>query len=494
VESFGGVAADDDPILMNAFEEHDAYLSAKEFKTTIIIGRKGSGKTAIFKKITDQSSYNMFSSGFTFRHYPWDHHNLQRQSGVSSEECYRESWIYFICLNAATLVVHDDASTAQISATHEQHSQLRSFLTDSFGSSRPQFNSIFSPQRRFKFGGRFGLPAIGFSADTVEAKDLPHFYSQINDFILDTVLRCMNSEHKYYLCFDELDFTFDPANPEYYNRLIGLIRAALYVNRRAKELGKKFSVIIFLRDDIYSTVNFEDKNKIQSPQYKNVSWVQGDYRGASDGEKNTLVGLMEKRFQVVFGTDAAIMWKDVFDEDQQMGGKQSKYKYMCDRTFLRPRDMIAFCNSTLNKYAARGVIKLKFANEDVLQGEQAYSEWLYKEIEDEIHKHFPDYKSALQCLRDLERLAFSGKNFDDSWVERQKNTRKLEYGSAHALEFLYNFSIIGFHQRGGAGGGTKLSWKYKDVAREFDRRATDFRVHPGFKKVLDLRQSRRTAL
>ena len=39
-----------------------------------------------------------------------------------------------------------------------------------------------------------------------------------------------------------------------------------------------------------------------------------------------------------------------------------------------------------------------------------------------------------------------------------------------ALQFLYNFSVIGFASKGGSEGGTKLIWKYKDVGREFDSR------------------------
>jgi hypothetical protein len=245
VDSFGGVAADDDPILIDAFEEHPAYLNARDFRTALIVGRKGSSKTAIFKKLLSTKSYDTFPLEYTFRNYPWDHHNLQKQSGVSAEECYRNSWIYFICLSVSTIIVHEDASTSCIPGMAEVHSQLRAFLRDSFGGIRPDLASIFSPQRRFRFGGRFGLSGIGFSTDTVEARELPVFYSQINDFILSTVINCLNPSHRYYLCFDELDFGFEPGNADYNNRLVGLIRAATDVNRKARDFGKKLSAIIF---------------------------------------------------------------------------------------------------------------------------------------------------------------------------------------------------------------------------------------------------------
>ncbi len=483
VESFGGVAADDDPILIDAFEEHPAYLGARDLKTTLISGRKGSGKTAIFKKLLSTKSYDTFTLGFTFRNYPWDHHNLQKQSGVSAEECYRNSWIYFICLSAATIIVHEDESTSCIPGTMDLHAQLRSFLRDSFGGTRPDLNSIFSPQRRFRLGGRFGLPGIGFSTDVVEARELPTFYSQINDFILSSVVKCLNPAHHYYLCFDELDFGFEPGNADYCNRLVGLIRAATDVNRKARDCGQKLSVIIFLRDDIYKTINFEDKNKILPPQYMNVSWNQG-------GNTNTLRELMEKRFQVVLGSKTPIKWGDLFDEEKEMGGRQSKYNYICDRTFLRPRDIIAFCNSTLEEYKSKSTVNLKVSNDEVLRGEGRYSEFLYDELADEVHKHFPAYREVFECIREVEYMAFSIKQFEESWT-RFCEQSPSNFTALQALEFLYNFSIVGFHQRGGSGGGTKLTWKYKEATRMFDRRAVDFKVHPGLKKVLELKKSRK---
>lgn len=91
IRSFGGIDANSDTILLDAFENHDAYVSAMDFSKTIIIGRKGAGKSAIFKKITSGKEARVRSLGFTFSDYPWEHHIKQKQSGVPDEECYRES-------------------------------------------------------------------------------------------------------------------------------------------------------------------------------------------------------------------------------------------------------------------------------------------------------------------------------------------------------------------------------------------------------------------
>src|SRR5690242_9573701 len=51
VDSFGGTDADNDDLLLRAFEDHEAYQDVLSFKRHMIIGKKGSGKTAIFKKL-----------------------------------------------------------------------------------------------------------------------------------------------------------------------------------------------------------------------------------------------------------------------------------------------------------------------------------------------------------------------------------------------------------------------------------------------------------
>lgn len=59
---------------------------------------------------------------------------------------------------------------------------------------------------------------------------------------------------------------------------------------------------------------------------------------------------MERRFGEVFYGASTSSWDEVFDESRTMPGRQSKYKHIIDRTFLRPRDMIKFCNEVLGEY------------------------------------------------------------------------------------------------------------------------------------------------
>lgn len=61
---------------------------------------------------------------------------------------------------------------------------------------------------------------------------------------------------------------------------------------------------------------------------------------------------MERRLTEVLKSDEneTVKWEDVFDEEQLMTGRQSKYNYIADRTFLRPRDIIQFTNEIINQH------------------------------------------------------------------------------------------------------------------------------------------------
>ena len=50
VEHFGAIDADNDDLLFSCFEDHEAYIDLLNQKRFLIIGRKGSGKTAIFNE------------------------------------------------------------------------------------------------------------------------------------------------------------------------------------------------------------------------------------------------------------------------------------------------------------------------------------------------------------------------------------------------------------------------------------------------------------
>jgi len=363
-------------------------------------------------------------------------------------------------------------------------------VIDTYGSRDPDVTQIFTPSKRLKLQPNIqfnaGVLKAGISPESVPMEYLPLVVQDVNRNLLEYVLTCLHPEHRYYICFDQLDFGFDPADASYINRLIGLLLACRDINIAAREAGKQLCVALFLRDDIYDTLQFEDKNKLTENFVSLIEWD-------TPRTNKSLKDLMEKRFRAVLSESPSeyVKWINVFDEAEEMPGRQNKYQHILDRTYLRPRDIIKFINVVLANYKERvfrtNATESKFSNLDVHAARQAYSEYLNAELDDEIFKHVPEYKRYLDLLRAIGAWQFETKKF----VKVANERSDLSNGETpiSILEKLYNHSIVGFYKAGGRGyGGSEYVFRYKETRTKFDSTAIRFRVHHGLVEVLGLKR------
>ncbi|WP_155864557.1 P-loop ATPase, Sll1717 family [Deinococcus ficus] len=486
VNDFGSVDADNDRLLREAFEDHEAYKNVLNRSRFLVIGRKGTGKTAIYRKLITLNSHDTFTYGFTFVDYPWHLHDIQTKMGVPEFEKYKHSWTYFILMSLSKLILNYDQSIPASQEALDSSAILENFVLDTYGSRDVDITRVFTPAYSIKWNASVeanaGFAKAGASTQNVPMKELPSIISEVNSTIMFHTLRSLNPDHKYIIAFDQLDYGFKPSDETYKQRIIGLILAAKELNNAAREEGINLLVTVFLRDDIYSILQFEDKNKVT---VNFVSLIEWD----TPRTNHTLKNLMERRFlELLREGGESVDWDNVFDETREMPGRQAKYKYILDRTFNRPRDMIMFCNSILSKYKDRGGVRdvpNKFNNADINDAKADYSTYFLNEIDDEVHKHIPDYKRYLDVIRRVGVWYFDLEDFSHSMT--------IEFGPGkdhvQALKDLFEFSIIGFLRSGGRAGGTTTIYKYKEPNVSFDHAAKRFRVHPGLIEVLDLRRN-----
>ena len=476
VENFGGIDADEDQLLRDCFQDHPAYTAARAHERFLVLGRKGSGKTAIFKRIITERDPGFFGFGHTFDDYPWHHHDLQAEVGVPEERRYIHSWRYLILLSLAKILLNLDQSQPWSEEALDSLSDLESFVVDSYGSRDPDLTQLFQPEKKLRFKGSLRVAVASIEGESVLVKELPIHVQEVNRSVQESVLTTLNPDHDYFVCFDQLDLGFTITDPRYAQRLTGLILAANDLRKAARDVGKNLSVVVFLRDDIYELLQFEDKNKITENGVVRVEWDEA----ASD---LTLKSLMERRFGELAMQSGNVPWDEVFDESREMPGRQTKYAHICDRTFLRPRDIIKFCNETLSAYKSSGERSDKFDNAEVIAARAAYSTYLLRELDDEIAKHVPLYKEYLEVLKRVGSVQFPIAKFREEW---KKRLVLADQDLMLALEELFEFSVIAYLKTGGGGGGSKYIWRYLDPGAKFDPAAETFRVHAGFKEALDL--------
>lgn len=475
IDSFGAIDADSDDILLQVFEDHEAYKNILNYKNFIIIGRKGTGKTAIFKKILTLPKENYITFGHTFSDYPWDYHDAQRSEGMPEHEKYVNSWKYLILLTLSKIILNFDASLPYDTTSLESLTKIEQFVIDSYGTKDPDITQIFTPNRKLHFRPYFKIAGqaleAGLSPEFTSMTELPRYFSEINRNLIEHVLGSLNPNNNYYICFDQLDIGFAPSSSEYKNRIIGLLLASRDLNQIAKENG----------------LHFEDKNKITQNHLSLIEWDK-----SSTGK--TLKTMMEKRFNILLqeNDQEKLNWENVFDEQQEMPGHQTKYTHITDRTYLRPRDIIQFCNEILNQYKIRfhqsAEHSNKFINQDINIARQNYGNYLYEELDDEIHKHIPEYKQYFEIFKTIGKVQFDKSEYYTAFDKRHELYPDIT-DPLIILKALFEFSVIGFYKAGGMGyGGSEYVFKYVDRKAQFDSSAEKFRIHLGLLEVLNLKR------
>jgi hypothetical protein len=477
VPNFGAIDADADALLKECFQEHPAYLLARDRERFLVLGRKGAGKTAIYQRLIRTRAFNYFAYGHSFDDYPWTHHDLQAQAGVPEERRYVHSWKYLTLVSLCKLLLNQDQSQPWDEDSAEALQVLEDFVVDSYGSRDPDLSRLFSPDKELRLRGKLTLPFIQIDGERLRIKDLPVHVQDVNRAMQAHVLRALNPAHDYFVCFDQLDLGFSTTDPQYAQRLTGLILAARDLFLAGREAERKLNIVVFLRDDIYEDLQFEDKNKITENFTTLVKWSE------ASGDL-TLKQLMESRFAEVLGADGErVPWASVFDESKEMPSRQTKYKHIVDRTFLRPRDMIKFCNEVLEQYKVATPQPEVFDNASIHSARDNYSDYLLSELDDEIAKHVPEYKEYLEVLKELGAVQFELATFQEAWGGREP---LAGIAPARGLSELFEFSVVGYLKPGGRGGGSEYVWRYHDARARFSAAAETYRVHPGFKEALDL--------
>lgn len=487
VPNFGGTDADSDDLLEQAFQDHEAYSEAIAHRKPLVVGRKGSGKTAIYRKIIRTREHDVFAYGHTFSEYPWHHHNLQGMVGVPEEQRFTHSWRYLILLTLAKILLNQDGSQPWSEEALEELDKIERFVVDSYGTRDPDVTQLFTPGKRLRIKPHLkiaGLVDASVDLESVPMTDLPRLFQEVNRSIADSIAACLNPAHSYYVCFDELDKGFDPNDQRYSQMLTGLLLAATSMNNAFRQAKKKTSVVLCLRDDIYRTLQFEDKNKLTENFMSVIEWD-------SPRTKWTLRNLLERRFAVALEAQGACSWETVFDEAHEMPGRQTKYKHMLDRTFRRPRDAIKFANEVLIAYKARGGSPDgQLGNKDIIAARTPYSEYLLKELSDEIFKHVPAYRDYIDILKSLEALQFTREEFNMACL-RRADLVVDGATSLSVLRQLFEFSVVGYQKTGGVGGGSEYIWRYIDPTIRLDDAAINFRIHAGLMEALGLKKFRR---
>jgi len=475
LSTFGDVAAEDDAVL-DYFISTNAAKVVEANQAFLVLGRKGTGKTAIVRYLTEQKQSSPLSRPLNLRNYPCGVHSSRIDYGASAIEAYVSSWRYLIAVQVASLVISHNR--ANLSSTYHQ---LVQFLKDNYGGANPTLSDILRPNRLSLTKFSLNPSVMGNSLGGVDltSHDKSHRLglelNALTKAILSAVVTVCGEAKisSLSLHFDELDQGITDLDESRAKMLIGLVLAARQIRRECDDAGVSVNPVIYLRTDLWDELQFSDKNKITQSLTLHLSW-----------DSDSLKTLIDTRLRAKLNENAS--WDEV-TTSQLMRGSQPKWNHIISRTFLRPRDVIRFLNATLAEAKKSNNDPLLIENKHIVDSRDRYSSYLKSELDDEIRPHWEHWVEALQACSGIRTITFERDDFEKEYLARRSSKNTMD--ASEALELLYRFSVIGYERRSGYG-GSSWAFQYTDTEAGWDSSSSRFKVHLGLKEFAKLREAR----
>lgn len=404
-------------------------------KRIYVIGRKGTGKTAISEHLSKINEKGVHSTKLSFKNFPFNKLYELQDQGYTPPNQYITLWKYVIYSSTCRLMVNNPTVDA------ESRQKLKELFNDDIE------HALSDAVEKWTSTG-FNLNVLGNgfgitheSSETANSRD---WITRVN--ILEKFLLGQIGNEKYLIMFDELDEDYKDIGIEnkykqYTELLTGLFKAAQDI--RAKFHAHKYFPIIFLRDDIYEILQDPDKTK----------WM--DFKADLDWDEQSIKNLLAFRISKAISPDNDVLpfndaWNKLFKPGfVQYGNKQQKgmhpFAYILRSSLLRPRDFILYLRICAEMSQEKG--NSKISAEIVRASDTAFSNYLKSELRDEIHGIIPDIDRVLDLFTILRKQTIPISEFKQLFDEAVTNGLIKDKDYVYILQILFHFSIIGNQPR-----------------------------------------------
>jgi hypothetical protein len=416
----GGIDAEADRKLDEYFVTTPYVTTALRGRRTLFLGRKGSGKSALFSQLprltAAKGQVGPTVISITPDQYAWAALKRYQEQGILPEQAHTNAWKLTLVLEiAARLASLERGWDSETSPAIES---LRKFVEENYGTTQPGFlqtaTSVLKGLKQFNFSA-FGF-GVGLQRD-LESQPMTPTVVQALLGVLERPLAAKGV----LVALDRLDDSWDGSDDSQ-SLMIGLLKAAKELNDRFEwhDGARGLRILVFLRTDIYDALRFDDKDK-HRPTEEHITW-----------KPEELKTMLQRRLP----PDVAV---DELFEPGDMRGSISPFNYIVKRTFLRPREVLQFVSECIRQAGTQAV---QVTKDSIRAAEERYSGWKVSDLKQEYAKVFPKYDALLECLRQ-ERHRYDAIDELQRLLERKQPELVAEYGARNLLEILFDSSVIG---------------------------------------------------
>jgi hypothetical protein len=388
--------------LRNYFVATGQYNEAKRGRARLVVGRKGSGKTAIFYGV--RSAYRG-QDHLVLDLKPEGHQFTKLREAILKElspglrqHVLTAFWDYLLLMEIAHKIVEDEERWAYRDYTRKAAYEK---VLDAERQNRSLEQADFSERLMWLVDDILERKkSILRISDTTDVTQL--IYRQDIKPLSDAISDYLKTSRKedIWVLFDNLDkgWPVNSATIEDIMIVRGLLEATRKIQRQFDLRHIDFHSIVFVRDDIYQNLIIEPADRGKETAVI-LDW--NDY----DLFKDILHRRITYSTQINQPFD--VLWPFFFDT--HVKGQES-FSYILERTLMRPREVLRFTRASITTALNRGHDKV--TEDDILQAERSYSLDLLGDMSFElkdVDPHFADLpyifigSATLFSRQDLEK-------------------------------------------------------------------------------------------
>lgn len=463
--NWGDDSAEKDPNLLHYFVKSSAFERLENKQKSFVVGRKGSGKSAVRKKLEQvfmaESSTHVINLSPKFNSIRNILNDKDIASGFGQEIFFQHTWVRQILLDCLCLVGH--GAKGKYSSESVDFARKISIKLDRTSKDLVENISDVLTKIKARVGslGEFGLSLEKELRDIADVDALEHHFRAI-----------ANDGAKFVVLIDDLDLGWN--NSETANfLLLGLLAAVHYLSG----LTRNIFICVFLREDVYELLITKTQH---SDKYRNIERIKW--------EKGNLISVLNERIN--FNREKggleklAIPFNTVFPETV---GTSNSDNWLYERTLGRPRELIQ-----LARYYTESVEADSPSDDALKKSEQSYSEWKLDDLCAEYSNQYPGfvdvfsfwktkffrYKYHLQQSEIEEMLLtiLSDVPLNVPWF----NALSSDTDVNKFLQILYEIGFVGDFVLGGEG-GSKTVYSYQG---RHEPRFEEVQIHPCFRRAV----------
>ena len=378
------------------------YLRTNQYQKTLrgevnlVVGRKGSWKTALFIQVRDRIRSNRQNIVVDLK--PEGYQLIKIKEDILSyladgarQHLITAFWEYLILLEVAHKLLEKDKSTHRFNHDlYEPYLELEgAYRVGNFASEGDFSERLASLSLRIadEYKHSYGS-AAGKRLTAQEVTEL--LYTHDIRKLRDRITAYLERKQSVWILFDNLDKGWSTQGVDVIDSIVlrCLIDAGRRVEREMQRAGRPFHCIVFVRNDVYEHLmsNSADYGKEMRAV---LDWTDPDL--LREMLRLRLVSKLDDASAVEFDQ----IWPNICAS--HFHGEETS-AYIIERSLMRPRNVLKIFNHA--RGFASNFNRAKIAEEDLEKGLRAYSQDVLVELDRELTDVFPAAKDLLYYFID----------------------------------------------------------------------------------------------